>query len=435
MIRTLNSLIKYVHIQFIFYNEIVGVTIESEYGIFSLIPPFIAILLSFLTKRVLLSLFIGIVSGALIIVNGNPFMAVDYSLNTIISSIADDWNARLLLFNLFMGSGIALIWRLGGSLALSNWAEKHLKNKRQAGFGAWILGFIIFFNDYVNAAIVGNVFRDIFTKKKISREKLAYIVDSTAAPISTFFISDWIAFQIGMIQAGLVAANIQGVSAFTAYVQSIPLNMYSLLAVMMVGIIVLSQKDFGPMYKAEKRAEQSGKVIRDGAVLLLDVQKELGEENPNKPMLLTVFLPIFFLTVVTIIGFWVTGSEGNTLVEILEKADPVRSLLWGAFSMMLCGVVIAIVYRLMTLKEIMETIIDGMKLMLLACAILVLAWGLGRITTDMKLAEYLISIMGKSISFKYFPVVIFIIGAVISFSTGTSWGTMTILTPIALPIS
>ncbi len=406
-----------------------------EFGILSLVPPIVAIFLCFLTRRVLLSLFVGIFIGSLIIVSGNPLVAVEYSLDTLITSMSDEWNARLLLFNLFMGAGVAFIWRLGGSRALSNWANRRIKTERHAGLGAWFLGFIIFFNDGVNAVIVGNVFRDIFTAKRISREKLSYIVDSTAAPISTFFISDWIAFQIGMINTGISAASIEGVSAFSAYLQSIPLNIYSILAVLMVGIIVITKMDYGPMRKAEVRANETGKVIRDGATPLMDVSNDLGKENETKPMLTTIFLPILALTLVTLLGFWFTGKEGNSLIEVLEKADPAKGLLWGSFAMMFTGVVIALSNKLMNIKEVMETILDGMKLMLLAGSILVLAWSLGSITEDMKLAAYLISVIGDSISYGFLPLIIFILGAIIAFATGTSWGTMTILTPIAIPLA
>ncbi len=394
-----------------------------------------AILLCFLTKRVLLSLFIGVFAGGLIILHGNPFTAIEYSLDTMIGSITDDWNARLLLFNMLMGSGVAFIWRLGGSKALTNWAKKKIKTNKQAGIGAWILGIIVFFNDYVNAAIVGNVFRDIYDEKKISREKLSYILDSTAAPVATFFISDWIAFQIGMIQSGMDAAGIKGVSAFSAYLHSVPLNLYSILAVLMVGIIVISGKDYGPMLKAEHRAKTTGKTIRDNAVPMMDVAQELGKENDAKPRLLTFFLPIAALVLVTLYGFWATGSEGKNLMEVLAKADPAKALLWGAFAMMFAGAGIAVYHRLMKVGEIMETVIDGMKLMLLACAILVLAWSLGKVTADMKLADYLIAVIGGSVPFHFIPVIIFILGMIIAFSTGTSWGAMTILTPIAIPLT
>ena len=180
----------------------------EEYGILTLLPPLIAILLAFLTKRVLISLFIGIFSGALIITGGNPLAGVGYTLDAITESMTSSWNVRLLLFNLLMGSGVAFIWKLGGSQALATWAQKKINSRRAAGIGAWVLGMIVFFNDYVNAAIVGNAFRDIFKKLKISTEKLSYVLDSTAAPVATFFISDWIAFQIGMIKIVIVPQEV-----------------------------------------------------------------------------------------------------------------------------------------------------------------------------------------------------------------------------------
>lgn len=334
-----------------------------------------------------------------------------------------------------MGSGVAFIWRLGGSKALTNWARTKIKTRKQAGIGAWVLGIIVFFNDYVNAAIVGNVFRDIFEEKKISKAKLSYILDSTAAPVATFFISDWIAFQIGMVQVGIDAAGIQNVSAFSAYLMGIPFNFYCILTVLFVGIIIISGKDFGPMRYAEQRALTTGKTSAEEAAPMLDVNKELGDAIEKKPMLITFFLPVIVLVMVTLFGFWYTGKEGNNLTEILGNADPAKSLLWGAFAMTAVGGFIAVSNRLMRIKEIMETVIDGMKLMLLACAILVLAWSLGTVTKDMLLSNYLIGVIGSNISFSFIPLIIFIMGMVIAFSTGTSWGAMTILTPIAIPLA
>ncbi len=365
---------------------------------------------------------------------GNPFGGIEYALDTIIGSITDEWNARLLLFNLLMGSGVAFIWRLGGSKALTDWAKSKIKSRKHAGLGAWFLGMIVFFNDYVNAAIVGNVFRDIFEEKRISKEKLSYILDSTAAPVATFFISDWIAFQIGMIQSGIDAAGISEVTAFSGYIQSIPFNLYCILAVVMVGVIVVSGKDYGPMYKAERRALETGKTSSDKAVPMMDVSNELGETNNTKPMLLTFFFPIAVLIGVTLFGFWWTGRNGSTVMEILGNSDPAKALLWGAFAMAISGAAIGFFNKLMKINQVMETIIDGMKLMLLACAILVLAWSLGTVTKDMNLAEYLIGVIGDSVPFGFIPIIIFLMGMVIAFSTGTSWGAMTILTPIAIPL-
>jgi Na+/H+ antiporter NhaC len=395
----------------------------------------VAIALCFITKRVLFSLIIGIFSGGLIMATGNPFAAFKYTLDSAVGSVTDSWNANLLLFNLLMGSGVALIWSLGGSLALTNWAKKRIKTRQQAGLGAWILGIIVFINDYINAAIVGNVFRDIFDDMKLSKERLSYVVDSTAAPIATFIISDWIAFQIGMIQTGIDQAGITEVSAFEGYIRGIPMNMYCIFAVLFVGYIIISKKDFGPMLRAEHRVQTTGETYREGATPMLDVSDELGEAKADRPMLMTFILPIVTLIVVALFGFWWTGKgPDKELMDVLGDSDPATALLWGAAAMTLVGVAIALIYRIMNIAEVMDTIINGFKLMLLACAILVSAWTLGTVTGDMQLADYMTNAIGQTIPFGLIPFIVFLLGCVIAFSTGTSWGTMTILTPIAIPL-
>lgn len=408
---------------------------ESGFGILTLIPPLVAIILCFMTKRVLVSLFLGILAGGIILSGGNPFAGIEYSLDTVVGSITDDWNARLLLFNLLMGAGVAFIWKLGGSKALTQWARERIKSRKSAGVGAWILGIIVFFNDYVNAAIVGNVFRDISEEHRISSERLSYILDSTAAPVATFFISDWIAFQISMIKSGIDAAELSGVSAFQTYIRSIPFNLYCIFAVLFVGIVVITGKDFGPMLKAEHRAMTTGKTVRDGAKPMMDVGYELGEPKDVKPKISTFFLPLIALVAVTMFGFYWTGRPGESLMEVLGNSDPAKALLWGAFAMTITGIVMSLGQRIMDLKETMDTFLEGLKLMLLACAILVLAWSLGTVTGDMKLADYIITLIGGSLPYWLLPIVIFLFGMFISFSTGTSWGTMTILTPIAIPLA
>jgi len=405
--------------------------------LWSVLPPLVAIVLSFITKNVILSLFLGILTGGLLLNNFNPFSAVAYSLEKIAGSVADEWNAKLLLFNLIMGAGIAFIWRLGGSKALADWARTKIKTRKSPTVLAWLLGVIVFFNDYVNAAIVGNVTRDIFEEHKISREKLAYILDSTSAPVATFFISDWIAYQLGMIQKGMESANIKDISPLSAFFGSIPFNLYCLFTVVFVGVIAFTFWDFGPMLKAELRAQREGKTKRDGAVPLLDVGFELGEPIEKKPMIITFVLPIMALIGVTIWGFYYTGAKagGNTLIEKLGNADAATALLWGAFAMMFTGIVLALGFKLMDVSETFKTVIDGFKLMLLACSILVLAWSIGSVTKDVDLSGFVVSSIKEGTSFALVPGIVFVVGALISFATGTSWGTMAILTPIAIPIA
>ncbi|MGB9821522.1 MAG: Na+/H+ antiporter NhaC family protein [Pseudothermotoga sp.] len=408
-----------------------------EGTIWSVLPPLVAIVLCFVTKNVLLSLFLGIFTGGLLLNSFNPIAGVGYSLEKIIGSMADEWDAKLLLFNLFMGAGIAFIWRLGGSKALADWARTKIKTKRSASVWAWLLGVIVFFNDYINAAIVGNVTRDIFEQHKISKEKLSYILDSTSAPVATFFISDWIAYQLAMIQNGMDNAGITNVSPLSAFLGSIPFNFYCIFTVLFVGIIAITNWDFGSMLRAEIRAQREGKTSRDGASPMLNVDFELGKPIEKRPMILTFVLPILALIVVSIGGFYYTGAKvgGETLIEKLGNADAATALLWGAFAMTLTGIVIALGFRLMTVAETMRTILEGFKLMLLACAILVLAWSIGTVTKDMNLAGYVVSAVGKNVPFAFVPMIIFVVGMLISFATGTSWGTMAILTPIAIPIA
>ncbi len=415
----------------------------TDYGFLTLIPPLIAIVLCFITKRVLVSLFLGVFTGSLIMSGWNPFGGFTYSLGTVVSSMADQDHTRLLLFNLFMGSGVALMWRLGGSQALADWAKNKLKSKRGVGIGCWLLGFVVFFNDYISIILRGSIFRDVFSNVKVSREKLSYMIASTSGPIATFFISDWIAFQISMVKDGIEAAKITDVSPLTGYLQSVPLNIYCIFAVALVGIIAITRKDWGPMLKAEVRAEETGELSKKGSKPMMEIDRELGDVVEGiKPRLITFLLPIITLIIVTLFGFYWTGHhgvpyEGNLaayLVSVLENADAGEALLWGSFSMTLVGMILALVYRAMNLEAIMNTVVDGMKMMVMACSILVLAWSVGQIMTDMKLAEFMVHLIGDSIPFPAIPPLLFVMGMLVSFATGTSWGTMTILTPIAIPL-
>lgn len=222
---------------------------EANYGILALIPPVVAIGLCFATKQVLISMFAGLFAGALVISNWNPFAAASYSLDALATNMAD--NVVLLLFTLFMGVGIAFIWRLGGSYALAEAAKRRFKKRRSVCLGTWGLGMVCSVNDCLVAAVDGNVFRDICKDYRISSEKFSYVLDSTAAPAAAFFISDWIAYQISMIGQGLDMAGITGITPVSAYINGLPFNMYSIFTLIFVGMMMYTGRDYGPMLKAE----------------------------------------------------------------------------------------------------------------------------------------------------------------------------------------
>jgi Na+/H+ antiporter NhaC len=200
------------------------------------------------------------------------------------------------------------------------------------------------------------------------------------------------------------------------------------------GLLAITGKDFGPMLKAEDRARLSGSTLRKGALPLMDVANELGEARSSRPMLLSFLLPIGSLVGVTLYGFWWTGRGNVGIMQILAQADAALALLLGSFSMMLAGIAISFVSRIMTLGESIKTVLDGMKLMLMACVVLVLAWSLAAVTSEMELASFVTNTLGDAIPFSLVPLSLFLLSMLISFSTGTSWGTMTILTPVAIPL-
>lgn len=406
---------------------------EGNYGLWALVPAIIAIAMCFKTKMVIPSLFAGVFASGVIIYKGNIFAATSFSLETIINQLCDPGNAKLIMFTMFMGVGISFIWKMGGSKALSIWARNKIKSRKSVGIGAWLLGMCISVNDCLIAAIDGNVFRDIAKEQRISSEKFSYILDSTAAPSASLFISDWVAFQIGMISQGLVAAGI-AVSPMKAYISSIPYNMYAIFTLVFVGMIVITGLDYGPMLKAEERAIKTGKFCSDEAQPMLDISSELGEPKDVKPKLATFIIPFIAMIITTAFGFIYTGRAGEGVMGTLENADAVTALLWGSFAMGMSGVVLALGYKIMDFKETMDTFMDGLKLMVLTAAILLMAWSLGAVTKQMGLAAFLVGVLGDSVPAWILPITIFVLGMIVSFATGTSWGTMAIITPIAIPL-
>lgn len=405
------------------------------YGLWAVLPPLVAIILCFRTKMVLPSLFAGLFTGAVIVSHGNVLAGIGYSLETIVDNVVDPWNARLLLFTFFMGVGISFIWRLGGSFALADQAKKRIKTRRSVCLGTWLLGMGTSINDCLVAAVDGNVFRDICKEYRVSSEKFSYVLDSTAAPAAALFISDWVAYQIGMIQQGLDIAGITTIKPVEAYVKTIPFNLYSIFTLFFVGVLMYTGKDYGPMLKAEMRAISTGKFNRDGAVPMLDVGSELGEPIKTNPMVITFVLPLVAAFVVILAGLYWTGRSGTSLMGVLENSDASIALLWGAFAMAATGVTLALMTRIMDFKDAMDTFVDGFKLMVLTASILVMAWSLGAITKEMGLAQFIIEKIGTDLPFVVLPVIIFLLSILIAFATGTSWGTMAIMTPLAIPLA
>ena len=410
---------------------------ETTYGLLALVPPIVAISLCFATKQVLISMFAGLFSGALIISHWNPFAASAYALEQIAVNMAD--NIVLLLFTMFMGVGISFIWRLGGSYALAAAAKKRFKKRRSVCLGTWGLGICCSVNDCLAAAIDGNVFRDICKDYRISSEKFSYVLDSTAAPAAAFFISDWIAYQIGMIGQGLDAAGIEGITPVAAYLKTLPYNMYSIFTLIFVGILMYTGRDYGPMLKAELRCLKTGAFNRSGAKPMLDVGSELGEAKKTRPMIRSFVLPIVITFGTIVFGIFYTGwvnpeRAGAGLMDIFNYADVQLALYWGSFAMAVTGILLALGSKIMSFNETMATVVDGFKLMAMTGAILVMAWSLAAVTKQMGLGAFVAQYVGDNIPIGFLPVLVLLCSMLIAFATGTSWGTMAIMTPLSIQI-
>jgi Na+/H+ antiporter NhaC len=408
----------------------------TEFGALSLVPPLLAIVLAIVTRRAMLSLFLGVWSGGLIFA-GNIGIAQVFTW--IVESIGNStFNAKIIVFTMLIGAGIALIWRLGGAIALTEWATKKVDSHRKVGVTTWLLGLVWNFDDYANNAIVGSSMRSLTDELNMSREKLAYLLDSTAAPVATIGLSSWVAFEIGLIANQYEQLGIadQVPSAAATFIQSIPFNMYSLLAIAMVGIIAYTQRDFGEMLTAENRAARTGNVIREDARPLQSINDELGEPLTDDAPLRMFFAPVAVL-VATVVGsaIWMGYAPDRTFVEMVNNTGVIDALMWGSFAMVLTAIALGMLDDIITIDEAMDTVLDGFGTMLPAISILVLAWSIGAVATALGTGQYVTQIAEGVVSPMMVPVVIFVTSAFISFAIGTSWGTMSIMTPIVIPLA
>ena len=419
-------------------------TIPTLPGILSLAPPLIAIGLAVLFKEVLLSLFAGIWIGAVFLSGYNPISGFLVAIDKyIVPSLANKDHAAVILFSMGLGGMVGLIARNGGMHGVVDKISKYAKSARSGQIATLSMGLLIFFDDYANTLLVGNTMRPFTDKLKISREKLAFLVDATAAPIASIaFVSTWIGFQNGLIKQGFDSINLD-MDPYVAFISSIP---YSFYAFIMLGLIVITATracDFGPMLTAERRAQQTGKVIRDGAKPLAgaDLSELELPENLDKRWY-NAMIPIGFVIVTTIVGLYFNGraalgasAETMAFHEIIGSANSFTVLMWAAFGGSILAGIMSLSQKLMNLQETVDAYLNGIKSMVYAMVILVLAWSLGAIAADLSTADYVLHITRGLFSPNLLPAMTFIVAALIGFSTGTSWGTMAILTPIVIPMA
>ncbi|MEO1514895.1 MAG: Na+/H+ antiporter NhaC family protein [Bacteroidota bacterium] len=444
-------------------------------GWLALLPPLVAIVLALIFREVVVSLFIGIWAGAFI-AGGMRFGSIFSSFlevvqKYVIQALNDTGHLSVIVFSLLIGGMVALISRNGGMAGVVVGLSKYARSARSSQFITWLLGVAIFFDDYANTLIVGNTMRSVTDRFKISREKLAYIVDSTAAPVSAVaFITTWIGAELGYIEGGIQQlSNFDtSLSPYSIFISSLKYSFYPIFTLAFILILIYFGKDYGPMLKAEQRARRTGQV--SPATSLDDDEPNMEDLSPVKGAPLkwrNAVLPVLTVIGMTIFGLLSTGMESlhadlsaaGTAVAmswgeiwanmgkidnsdpsffmkmgiLIGKSDSYVALLWASLSGVLVALVLTLSARIMKLMDAVHTLTTGFKTMLPALIILTLAWSLAITTEELHTANYLTSILQDSVSPYALPAIIFVLAALIAFSTGSSWSTMAILYPIAIP--
>jgi len=421
----------------------------------SILPPLIAILIALLFREVFSALFIGLLIGTTIISfyqGANFFVAIFKGIlaiidTYIIESLLDPSHLSIIIFSMVIGATVNLITTNGGMQGVVNYLSKFAKSPRSGQFVTWLLGVMIFFDDYANTLVVGNTMRPVTDRLKISREKLAYIVDSTAAPIAAIaFVTTWIGAELGYIQDGIESIGIE-TSAYNVFLNSLAYSYYPIFTLIFILFLVFRSVDFGPMLKAEKRARGGAVASYKDGIKPATFNTQLGEKAAARPRWYNAAIPVFVIITGTFTGLIYTGwsaeiwnnadmSFSTKLSATIGNADSITALLWSSFAGMTVAIALSLGQRILNLHKCIESLMDGFKLMLTAVFILTLAWSLALITEHMHTAEFISnSMLAMSISPFFVPAITFILAAIVSFSTGSSWGTMAILYPLLLPAS
>ena len=406
----------------------------------SIWPPVIAIILALATHEAHLALFIGIWVGASMI-TGNLFTGLTTSLDTfIVGSVTDHGHASILIFTLAFGGLIGVITANGGLKGAVDAAGKYATSNRRSQMATAVMGLVIFFDDYANTLLVGNMMRPFTDKARISREKLSYLVDSTAAPVASLaVISSWSVFQMSLLEAPYKQFGVT-VNPYFTFIQSIPFSFYCILTLVFIFLNVILKKEYGPMHHAETRAMTTGKVLSDTAKPLSDPSMMEVTQSMGSSHWSNAFIPIFVVVAVTMGGLFITGMRSldfanPSIRDIIGASDPYASLIWGASFSSITAIGLSIGQKILSLEKALDAWINGVRSMIMACIILVLAWTIGSVCKDLKTAEYLVSISSNVLSPAMLPFITFITAAAISFSTGSSWATMSILVPVVLPMA
>ncbi len=406
----------------------------------SVVPPIIAIVAALVFRQVIPALFFGLFFGSVAVIGFGPtgiFVGLLEAFQVyVVEALADPDHAAIILFSFMIGGMVGIITKNGGMQGVVDHMVKWATSPRRGQTTTALLGLAIFFDDYANTLVVGNTMRQVTDRLRISREKLAYIVDSTAAPVSCVaLVTTWIGYEVGLIDAAIGQIAELDMAAYSVFLSSIPYSFYPLLTMFFVLAVANTGRDFGPMLAAETRARTTGQVMAENANVderAADA-RELDPKTDKPHRAINAVLPIAVLIVGVLSGIYVTG-EGDTLRDIVASTDSYTALLWASLLGAVTAAVLSGLQRILTLSETMDAWYAGARSMFYAMIILVLAWSLSSVSGVLHTADYLVSVLGDSLVPGLVPSIVFVLAGLTAFATGSSWGTMGILMPLVVPL-
>lgn len=428
----------------------------EHFGMWGIIPPLLTIVLAFITKDVIISLFLGILSGCLIAAGGNPAAAVMNLTDLIAGSLSDGWNIRIFLFCGLLGALVGMLSKTGAAQAFGAWVSKKLKSGTASQFATFIFGLIVFIDDYFNSLTVGTVMRPINDKHRVARAKLAYILDSTAAPVCILApISSWVVTVMSIVRSSEGFEKL-GISDFEFFIRAIPFNFYALTTLLMVTVVIFFKADFGAMKKSETLARETGVLWNEEIYGV--ISGDLREEQHTRAKPVDMLVPILLLIVFAVCFFpvvsWLNAIDGESILNLSQAAaaislrdafnntDSSYALFYAIIFTLALTYIYYLCRRLMNLKEASEAVRDGIKSMVPALIILAMAWSIGTVIKSspeeggLGLGRYLSEIVvGSGFPLWIIPAIVFALSALIAFATGTSWGTFGIMIPLVMPIA
>ena len=410
-------------------------------GWVSILPPLLAILIALIIRNVIPALFLGLWFGAMA-VNGFSITGAftgmfDAFQVYLLTALFDEGRLSIILFSFMIGGMVGIISKNGGMQGVVDRIVPLAGSPKKGQAATGLLGLVVFFDDFANTLVVGNTMRPVTDRLRVSREKLAYLVDSTAAPVACVaLVTTWIGYEVGLIAEAVDLIDGYDEAAYAVFLNSIAYNFYPLLAIVFVFIVAFSGRDFGPMYEAEVRARTTGQVLSPNARVdeSAGASSNLAAVDDRPHRAINAALPVLVLVGGVLTGLYVTGS-GDNLSDIVGSADSYKALMWASLSAVVVAAALSISQGILTLADTVDAWYAGLKTMLLGMIILCMAWALSDVTNVLNTGGYLVGALGDALAPGLVPAIVFVLSAAIAFATGSSWGTMGILMPLVLPLT